>query len=121
MPKVLIADDEKFVTLLYKDMLEHAGFTVVVAADGVEALEMVKQERPDIVLLDLVMPRQDGFKVLAAIKSDPELQSIPVAVLSNLSQDDDERQARDLGALDYIVKVKLAPGELPKRLLGLLS
>jgi CheY-like chemotaxis protein len=121
MPKVLIADDEKFVTLLYKDMLEHAGFEVVVAHDGAEALELIKQSKPDVVLLDLVMPRLDGFQVLRAVKADPALQAIPVAVLSNLSQDNDEQQARDLGAADYIVKVKLAPGELPERLQKLLN
>lgn len=119
-PRILIADDEKFVTLLYKDMLERAGFTVLIASDGVEALETVRKEKPDLVLLDLVMPRLDGFRVLQAMKADGSLQSIPVAVLSNLSQDNDEEKARAMGADDYIVKVKLGPNELPERLKKLL-
>jgi two-component system, OmpR family, alkaline phosphatase synthesis response regulator PhoP len=120
-PRILIADDEKFVTLLYRDMLLRAGFEVLVANDGVEALEMIRKEKPDLVLLDLVMPRLDGFRVLQAMKADGALQSIPVAVLSNLSQDNDEEKARALGAADYIVKVKLGPKELPERLQKLLA
>lgn len=118
---IVVVDDDEFISFLYKESLERLGYEVIIARDGIEALAKIKQTRPDLILLDLVMPRMDGFKLLKTIKSDLAFAGIPVAVLSNLSQADDEREARALGANDYIVKANLPPRELIRRIQKLLK
>jgi CheY-like chemotaxis protein len=118
---IVLVDDDTLTTQLYKNGLQQAGFTVFEAADGTEALRIVQQAGPDLVLLDLVMPGLDGFEVLKTMKSDPQLQRIPVVILSNLSSDADEERARALGATDFIVKANVLPRVLVARLVKLLS
>lgn len=122
MPKkIVLADDEQFIAVAYNDGLTRAGYTVVVAHDGAEALEKIKAERPDLVLLDLIMPKMNGFEVLKAVKADPELFKIPVMVLSNLSQATDEQEVRGLGAVDFLVKADISLQELTERIKKLLG
>lgn len=102
--KIVLADDEKFIAIAYKDGLTRAGYTVVVAQDGEEALAKIKAEMPDLVLLDLIMPKMTGFEVLKAVKEDPALKNIPVMILSNLSQTTDAAEAKQLGADEFLVK-----------------
>lgn len=102
--KIVLADDEQFTAIAYKDGLSRAGYIVVVAHDGEEALGIIRKEKPDLVLLDLIMPKMNGFEVLKAVKSDPSLETTPCVVLSNQSQPTDEAQARSLGAADFINK-----------------
>lgn len=117
MPKkIVLADDEQFIAVAYNDGLTRAGYVVAVAHDGAEALEKVKSERPDLVLLDLIMPKMNGFEVLKAIKADPELYKIPVIVLSNLSQVTDEQEVRGLGAIDFLVKADVSLQELIEKI-----
>lgn len=116
MHKIVLADDEKFIATAYKDGLERAGYTVAVAHDGVEALEKIKAEIPDLILLDLIMPKMNGFEVLANLKKDPSISNIPVVVLSNLSQATDEAEVRSKGAADFIVKSDLSLKELIERI-----
>jgi CheY-like chemotaxis protein len=118
---IVLVDDDTLTTQLYKNGLVQAGFTVYEAADGAEALRIVQQAEPDLVLLDLVMPGIDGFEVLKTIKGDPKLQHIPVVILSNLSRDADEERARALGATDFIVKANVLPRVLVARLVKLLG
>jgi DNA-binding response OmpR family regulator len=103
-PKVVIADDETFISLAYKEGFERAGFSVTTAGDGAEALAKIKEVVPNIVLLDLIMPKLNGFEVLKELKSDPTLQAIPVVILSNLSQVTDAEETKKLGAIDFIIK-----------------
>jgi DNA-binding response OmpR family regulator len=119
--KIVLADDEQFIAIAYKDGLTRAGFQVVTANDGAEALEKIKAEHPDLVLLDLIMPKMNGFEVLKALKADPSLQAIPVIVLSNLSQPTDETEVRQHGALDFIVKADLSLEDLIARLTAILG
>lgn len=119
--KIVLADDEQFITIAYRDGLSRAGFTVVVAHDGMEALDLVKRENPDLVLLDLVMPRLNGFDVLKEMKNDPLVSDIPVVILSNLSQDTDEAEARKMGARDFYVKSDLSLEELITKIRALLG
>jgi CheY-like chemotaxis protein len=112
---VLLADDEQFVLVAYKDGLEHAGYNVLLAHDGAETLEVMRSARPDLVLLDLIMPKLNGFEVLQAVQADPELAGIPVAVFTNLSQISDEQEARGLGAVDFIVKADVSLNDLLAR------
>ena len=114
--KIVLADDEEFIVAAYKDGLEQAGYSVTVARDGAEALQAVKNVMPDLVLLDLIMPKLNGFEVLRAIKADDSTKHIPVIVLLNLSQPTDEAEARQTGALDAIVKADISLEDLTERI-----
>ncbi|MFQ6097982.1 MAG: response regulator, partial [Armatimonadota bacterium] len=87
--KILVVDDEKHIVRLVEVNLQRAGYDVVTAYDGVQALEMVKQERPDMLVLDVMMPRMNGFEVLKQLKANPETQEIPVIMLTAKAQDAD--------------------------------
>ena len=109
---IVLADDEKFIAIAYNDGLTRAGYNVSVAHDGEEALAKIKELKPDLVLLDLIMPKMTGFEVLKAIKADAALKGIPIVILSNLSQATDESEARTLGATDFLVKSNISMQEL---------
>ena len=119
--RIVLADDEQFITIAYKDGLTRAGFTVVVAHDGAEALDAVRREKPDLVLLDLIMPKMTGFEVLKTLKADTSTANIPVVILSNLSQATDEAEVQKLGATDFLVKSDLSLEELVQRINTLLG
>jgi len=103
--KILLAEDDDFIQKAYSAGFKQAGFDVVVASDGEEALTKIADEKPDIILLDLVMPKKNGFEVLKEVKSDDALKNIPVLVLTNLGQDTDVAECKRLGAEDYILKL----------------
>jgi len=113
---ILLADDEQFIVIAYKDGLERAGYTVVVAHDGEETLAQAQATKPDLILLDLIMPKMNGFEVLKALNADTALVSIPVMVLSNLSQSNDEQEARNLGAVDFVIKADISLKDLLARI-----
>ena len=112
MAKVLVVEDDKFLVHAYSAKLEKAGFTIQVANDGEQALEMLKTFIPDVIILDLVMPRKDGFATLAEIKLQDTLKTIPVIVASNLGQNDEINRAKELGASDFVTKSSLSLSEL---------
>src|SRR5258706_12658817 len=114
--KIVIADDEQFIALAYQDGLTRAGYQVFVANNGVQTLEQVKAHNPDLVLLDLIMPKKDGFAVLKEMKAAPEMANIPVLILSNLSQATDAEETKKLGAVDFIVKSDVWLQELIDRI-----
>jgi len=102
--KILVVEDDKYYRRAYKDGLEDAGFSVVVASDGKEGLEKAKAERPDLILLDLIMPIEGGFDVLEEMKIDDKLKMVPIIILSNLGQESDVEKSKALGAVDYLIK-----------------
>lgn len=102
--KILLAEDDKFLSIAMGDKLTREGFTVIHAVNGLEAVTKAKAEHPDLILLDIIMPQKTGFEVLAELKLDPATRAIPVIILSNLGQEADIKKARDLGAIDYLVK-----------------
>lgn len=104
--QILIAEDDKFLSSLLKAKLEKEGFAVTQCYDGAEVLTTLKTILPGAVLLDVIMPKVSGFEVLKAISIDPRLNTIPVVMLTNLAQDSDMEKAKQLGAKDYLVKVK---------------
>ena len=106
MSKILIVEDEAFLVTALKDTFEAEGFAVDTATNGDEAMEWIKKRRPDIILLDLLMPRRDGFYVLEELKKNPEWKLIPVIVLSNLGGDAEIKRALEMGADDYFVKAQ---------------
>ena len=101
---VLVVDDEPDVLLLCRVNLEFEGYEVLEAADGEQAMTQVQAHRPDVVLLDVMMPKMDGWQVLAAIKSDAVLADIPVVMLTAKVQDQDQIRGWSQGAADYITK-----------------
>jgi two-component system, OmpR family, alkaline phosphatase synthesis response regulator PhoP len=101
---VLVVDDEPDVLLLCRVNLEFEGYEVVEASDGEQALERLAQQRFDAVLLDVMMPRMDGWQVLEAIKADDELKDTPVVMLTAKVQDQDQIRGWSQGAADYVTK-----------------
>ncbi|MFA6215434.1 MAG: response regulator [Patescibacteria group bacterium] len=108
MIKVLVAEDDRFLSKAYEVKLKKEGFEPILVANGEEAIAKAKSEKPDIILLDLVMPKIDGFEALAELKQNSETKSIPVIILSNLGQEDDIKKGKELGAEDYLVKSNIA-------------
>lgn len=102
--KIVLAEDDTFFQNFYSKKLTEQGFDVQVAHDGSEAVEKIVAFKPDVVLLDLIMPKKDGFQVLSEIRSKDELKSLPILVFSTLGQDSDIEKAKKLGATDYINK-----------------
>lgn len=104
MKRVLIVEDEEFLIRALGDNLESEGFTVDMALNGEEAMDKIRKQRPDIILLDLLLPIKDGFYVLEELRKNPEWKLIPIIVLSNLDSDTEIKRALELGADDYFVK-----------------
>jgi DNA-binding response OmpR family regulator len=102
--KILIVEDEQVLSKVLKEKFEKAGFETKVSSDGEIAILDSKSFLPEIIVLDLVLPKKSGFEVLKAVKADPETKMIPVIVVSNLGEDSDIKQALNLGAKDYFVK-----------------
>jgi len=104
MNKILIVEDEDFLIRTLQDNLVAEGYAVDIAKDGEEAIEKIGKKKPDLILLDLLMPKKDGFYVLEQMKKNPEWKLIPVIVLSNLGEDTSIKRALEMGADDYFVK-----------------
>ncbi len=102
--KILIIEDETTLQGALLEFLEAEGFEAISAADGETGIEMVKTEKPDLVLLDIIIPKKDGYKVLAEMKKDPKTKEIPVILLTNLESPEDIQRAFELGATTYLVK-----------------
>jgi two-component system alkaline phosphatase synthesis response regulator PhoP len=111
-PKVLIIEDEKFLCELVQKKLETAGMAAVGAFTGEDGLLAIGKDRPDIILLDLLLPGMDGFEVLYKIKSDETLKNIPVIVVSNLGERKEIEKAFQLGAAEYFVKTNHSLNEI---------
>jgi len=116
MTKVLIAEDDRFISSAYKMKLAKEEFEVELAYDGEEAIAKARTFSPDIILLDLIMPKKDGFETLKELKNDPKLKAIPVIVSSNLGQKEDKDKALAIGALDYFVKSDISLSDLIEKI-----
>ncbi len=110
--KIMLIEDDTFLSSMYAEKLSSENFLVVTAMDGQEALEKIKREIPDVVLLDIMIPKVNGFEVLKRIKTDAATAAIPVILLTNLSQENEVKQGLDLGASDYLVKAHFTPTEV---------
>ena len=112
MTKIVVADDDRMFRKAAETTLRRQGYSVATASDGEEALRFVRSEQPDIIVLDLIMPKLQGFDVLQTLKQDSLTSHIPVIVLSSLAQDQDKQEAMDLGAVAYFNKSAFSLGEL---------
>ena len=114
--KILAAEDEEILLTALSEQLQEEGFEVVRAHDGVEAIEKALSEKPDLILMDLQMPRLGGIGALQQIKNNPETKDIPVVILTNLSDYDKVSEALSLGAMDYLVKANYSLDELMNKI-----
>ncbi|MFA5135067.1 MAG: response regulator [Patescibacteria group bacterium] len=109
---VLLVEDDSFLAGMYVTKLELEGFEVRVAADGEKALKLAAEAVPDIVLLDIILPKMSGFDVLADLKQSAATKNTPVILLTNLGQRDDVQKGIELGAADYLIKAHFMPSEV---------
>jgi len=119
--KILLVEDSKVVQQMYRNKLIFEQFNVLTADNGMEAIKILSQEKPDIILLDLMMPIMDGYKVLQVVKTDPRLANIPVLVFSAKGQSEEVEKALNLGAAGYIVKATTKPNEVVEQIRKVLS
>lgn len=126
MPKnktlnILIVEDDVFLADLYKTKFALEGFKVNVAYDGEKGLEMAIKNLPDIILLDLVLPKMSGFDILKEVRSNNKSKDIPVILLTNLSQKSDVEKGLKLGADDYLIKAHFMPSEVVEKIKKLIK
>lgn len=119
--KILIADDDEALLRLYDVQLRNSGYTVVTALDGDECLQQVVEEKPNLVLLDIVMPKRDGLATLKALKENPDTAAIPVIMLTNFGQEDLIQNALAAGASDYLLKYRVTPSEISEKVAQILQ
>lgn len=110
--KVLVVEDDRFLLSIYATKFEKEGYEVLIAENGEDGLEIAIKEKPSIILLDILMPKMNGFDFLDKIKSKKEYADIPVILLTNLSQDKDIDKGLAMGANDYLVKAHFMPAEV---------
>ncbi|MBI4009486.1 response regulator [Candidatus Roizmanbacteria bacterium] len=102
--RILLVEDDKFFRKFYVEKLKEKGFEIGEADDGVQGLEKMKSFKPDLVVLDIIMPNKDGFELLSEVQNDIVLKKIPILVFSTLGQEADIDKAKKLGAVDYVNK-----------------
>jgi len=115
MPKILIMEDDETLVKMYTKKLQHEGFEVVAAYSGGEGLIAAPREKPDLILLDIMMPAVDGFEVIKNLKAVPETKNIPIVILTNLGTSDVFiQEAHSLGVKNYLVKYKTSAEDVVK-------
>lgn len=114
--RILIVEDDPYICKMYQLKLDLQGFEVDIASNGKIGVEKVTEKKPDLILLDILMPEMDGFEVLKVLKSNSQTKDIPVLVLSNLGQDERIRKAMELGAASYIVKTQFTPAQVVQKI-----
>lgn len=120
-PKVLLVEDDPSLAQIYKVELEMDGFEVLTAADGEEGLNAAKNVQPNLVLLDIVLPKINGLVVLEKLKQTEEAKNIPVIVITNFGQEENVKKAFALGAEDFILKYQTTPAEVAQKIKDILA
>lgn len=112
MAKILLVEDEEIMIELLQKKLIQSGYEVIVTRNGMEGLDAMKKENPDLVLLDIIMPKMTGFDVLERKNEDKEIENIPVIIISNSGQPVEIDKARKMGAKDWLIKTEFDPQEV---------
>lgn len=115
-PRIVLVEDDATIANMYSYQLEQDGHTVWTATDGEAGLQLTRDVMPDIVFLDVRLPKLDGFEVLARLREDPKTAALPVVILSNYGSDEMRKRGLELGAQDYLVKTRVTPVELASRI-----
>jgi two-component system alkaline phosphatase synthesis response regulator PhoP len=113
---VLIVEDDTMISNMYKLKLENDGYRVITADNGADGLTAAKEKKPDIVLLDIILPQLDGFSVLKEIKGEEKTRKIPVVMLTNLGTEEDIEKGKQFGAEGYIVKANYTPAQVSEEI-----
>ncbi|OGZ34906.1 MAG: hypothetical protein A3A94_00975 [Candidatus Portnoybacteria bacterium RIFCSPLOWO2_01_FULL_43_11] len=121
MKKILIIEDEQNLLEMYRVRFEKAGYEVFAVNNGQPGVEIAQKEKPDLILLDILMPSQDGYEVIQILKKDPKTKGIPILVFSNLAQPEEIKKGLKLGADDYVIKTDLTPTELTDKVERMIS
>jgi DNA-binding response OmpR family regulator len=116
MKNILLVEDDSFLIDIYTTKLKESGFSVEVASEGDEAVRRVKEEIFDLVLLDIVLPKVDGWDILRQIKAESKLKDLKVIIISNLSQKEEVEKGMNLGAEKYLIKAHYTPSEVVKEI-----
>lgn len=119
--KILLIEDEEIMIDLLQRKLTREGYEVLVARDGDEGLKTMREMRPDLILLDIIMPKMGGFEVMEEINKEPELKKIPVMVISNSGQPVELDRAQQLGAKDWLIKTEFDPQEVIEKVIKLIG
>ncbi|MBU1165202.1 response regulator [Patescibacteria group bacterium] len=109
---ILLVEDDEFLAELYATKLNLEGYEVLVASDGEKGFKTASDKIPDLILLDIILPKMDGFEILKKLKANKKTKDIPVILLTNLSQKDEVKKGLDLGANDYLIKAHFMPSEV---------
>jgi len=110
--KIMIVEDDSFVMDIYQTKLAQSGFETIEAGNGLEAVKILEKEKPDLILLDILMPYMDGMEVLKKIKKEEKFKDTPVILLTNLSQQEEVNRGLELWAKDYLIKSHFTPSEV---------
>lgn len=113
---LLLVEDDPLLINMYQTKFSHEGFQVYTATDGEVGLTLAKAEKPDIIILDIMMPKMDGIEVLRRLKNDPNFSQIPILMLSNLSEMAKQKEAFELGAKEFLVKANLTPTQVVEKI-----
>jgi len=119
--KILLVEDDKMLSDMYVTKFSKEGMKIMKADDGAKGLEMAKKEKPDMILLDIIMPKLDGFAVLKELKKDPTMGNTHILLLTNLGQSEDVEKGQQLGADDYFIKANHTPAEIVEKVKYLLT
>ncbi|HLC70071.1 MAG TPA: response regulator [Patescibacteria group bacterium] len=119
-PHILLVEDDVFLADIYQKKFDMEGYKVTLADNGEKALVEAKKKKPDIILLDILLPKLDGFAVLSELKKDPTTSSVPVILLTNLGQKDDVEKGLEMGAVDYLIKAHFKPSEIVDKIKSVL-
>lgn len=119
--KILLVEDDAFLIEMYNTKFELEKFEVLTAVNGDDGVKMVIKEMPDLVLLDILLPKLDGFGVLEQLKSNQKTKNIPIILLTNLGQKEDVKKGLELGASDYLIKAHFMPSEVVKKIREVLN
>lgn len=121
MKKIALIEDDEPLLQMYKDALVRGGFDVVSANDGQEGFVLINKEKPDLILLDLMMPRMNGFEVMKKMKNDPEINQIPIIILTNYPEVNNVARAVQLGAKEYRLKTDFTPDQIVEKVKKILE
>jgi len=116
MKKILIVEDEVELAEMYEEKLERVGFKILLAFTADEGLELTKKEKPDLILLDILLPVKNGIYFLKEMKKDPEISSIPVLGFSNYDHPPTKNEAVELGIKEYLIKAAYTPAEIIEKI-----
>lgn len=119
--KILLIEDEEMLAAMYKTKFEKEGLAISVAPDGEAALSMAEEQTFDIILLDIIMPKLDGFAVLKKLREMPQYRTIPILMLTNLGQEEDIAKSIALGATDYLIKANFTPSQVLQKIASISS